>query len=138
MSEWITNAKTSYGVPEYLRGVKIEAELPDGRVETRRADAFHALWATNEPCHIVRYRIVEDVKQASETQVGGTHYVSLSIQPWDAMQSWLTPEQFKGYLLGSVIKYLGRFNAEAANKGGMVDVRKAIQFLNKLVEVADD
>lgn len=31
---------------------------------------------------------------ANLTQVGGDHYSSKNIQPWDAMASWMTPEQF--------------------------------------------
>ncbi len=73
----------------------------------------------------------------SETQVGGDHYKSLSIQPWDAMEVWLTPEQFQGYLLGDAIAYLGRFNSTAEGKGGVQDINKAIHYLTKLVEVLE-
>ncbi len=65
-------------------------------------------------------------------QVGGTHYQSLKVEPWDAMEAWMTPEQFEGYLLGSAIKYLSRYNAEADGKGGKLDIGKAIHFLEKL------
>ncbi len=44
----------------------------------------------------------------NETQVGGDHYISLSVQPWAAMASWLSHEGFAGYLRGNVIKYLAR------------------------------
>ena len=42
---------------------------------------------------------------ARERQVGGDHYLNLDIQPWDAMESWLTEEEFKGFLKGNIIKY---------------------------------
>lgn len=68
---------------------------------------------------------------ASQRQVGGNHYASKSIQPWDAMQAWMTPEEFRGYLRGNVIKYAARCN----DKGGVEDLRKAQHYLEKLIEV---
>jgi hypothetical protein len=64
-------------------------------------------------------------------QVGGEHYQSKSIQPWDAMQSWMTDEQFKGFLWGNVIKYISRWQ----DKGGIEDLRKARHYMDKLIEV---
>ena len=68
---------------------------------------------------------------ANDMQVGGEHYQSKSIQPWDAMQAWMTPEQFKGFLWGNVIKYIARWQ----DKGGVEDLRKARHYMDKLIEV---
>ena len=68
---------------------------------------------------------------ASSHQVGGDHYKTLGIEPWDAMESWMTPEEFAGYLRGNAIKYLARCNA----KGGKTDIAKAKHYLEKLIEV---
>ncbi len=35
------------------------------------------------------------MSEPNETQVGGTHCKDMPIQPWDAMQAWLTPEEFR-------------------------------------------
>jgi len=64
------------------------------------------------------------------TQIGGDHYRSKAIQPWDAMEVWMTPEQFKGFLRGNAIKYLARCD----DKGGMEDIKKAGHYLDKLLE----
>jgi Protein of unknwon function (DUF3310). len=64
-------------------------------------------------------------------QVAGGHYTSKDIQPWDAMESWMTEEQFKGFLLGNVIKYVARFQ----DKGGRIDLEKAQHYLDKLMEM---
>ena len=64
-------------------------------------------------------------------QVGGAHYVSKDIQPWDAMESWMTEEQFKGFMLGNVIKYVARFQ----DKGGRNDLQKAKHYLDKCIEL---
>lgn len=68
---------------------------------------------------------------AREYQLGGTHYTDKAIQPWDAMQSWMTEEQYKGYLTGNVIKYIARFQ----DKGGVLDLQKCKHYLDKLIEV---
>lgn len=67
---------------------------------------------------------------ASKRQVGGDHYLNKSVQPWEAMESWMTPEQFRGYLRGCVIKYVARYE----DKGGMLDLEKAQHYLDRLME----
>ena len=37
-------------------------------------------------------------------QVGGAHYTDKKVQPWDAMEDWMSEEQLKGFMLGNVIK----------------------------------
>ena len=74
---------------------------------------------------------------ANDRQEGGDHYKKMSIQPWEAMEAWATDEQFSGYLLLTAIAYLARVNSVGVGKGGKVDVKKAIHFLEKWVEVVD-
>lgn len=70
------------------------------------------------------------VDQMAQTkQVGGTHYVSLPIPPWDAMQAWF-PESFKDYLLMNAIKYIARNKLDKRE-----DVEKAKHCLEKWLEV---
>lgn len=66
---------------------------------------------------------------ANDRQVGGDHYRSLEIQPWDALRAWMTPEEFAGYMKGTAIVYLAR-TKNVAN-----DVAKAHHTLEKLLEV---
>lgn len=61
-------------------------------------------------------------------QVGGDHYRSQPIQPWEYMESCMTEEQFVGYLRGNVIKYVSRYD----KKGGLQDIDKALHYLQKL------
>ena len=68
--------------------------------------------------------------EAQNKQVGGTHYQKV-IQPWDAMEAWMSREQFIGYLRGNAIKYLARCD----DKGGLEDLQKAQHYLAKLIEV---
>ena len=64
---------------------------------------------------------------ANDKQVGGQHYKNLAVQPWDALEAWLSPEGFSGFLKGSAIAYLAR--------GRELDLDKAIHYLEKLREV---
>jgi len=64
-------------------------------------------------------------------QVGGEHYTNKAVQPWQAMESWMTEEQFKGFMLGNVIKYMARFQ----DKGGKNDLEKAKHYLDKCLEL---
>ena len=69
--------------------------------------------------------------KANTRQVAGDHYKSKTIQPWDAMEAWLTPEQFRGFLLGTSVKYLAR----AGDKGDFKeDIEKAHHYIEKLLE----
>ena len=67
---------------------------------------------------------------ANEIQVGGDHYTSKKVQPWEAMEAWMSPEQFEGFLRGNVIKYIARYK----DKDGLKDVQKARHYLDKLLE----
>lgn len=72
--------------------------------------------------------------QANKTQVGGTHYKEKSIQPWDAMEAWMTKEAFQGFLQGNAIKYLARWK----DKGGVEDLQKAQHYIQKLIETESE
>jgi len=67
---------------------------------------------------------------ASARQVGGDHYKTMAVQPWDALKAWLTPEEFRGYMKGNAIVYLAR----EQSKGGAEDIAKAQHYLDKLME----
>lgn len=68
-----------------------------------------------------------------DKQVGGSHYKDMAIQPWEAMEAWLTPEEYRGYHKGVAIGYLAR----ERQKGGDQDVAKAVHHLQRLLEYLD-
>lgn len=70
-------------------------------------------------------------EMANRLQVGGSHYTSKSVQPWTAMEAWMSEEAFKGYIWGNVIKYIARWE----DKGGKEDLQKAKHYLDKLIEI---
>ena len=73
----------------------------------------------------------EIVVSADDRQVGGSHYKDMPMQPWDVMQAVLTPDEFRGYLKGNVIKYAMR----AGRKDGSDDAGKAQHYRQKLAEI---
>jgi hypothetical protein len=64
--------------------------------------------------------------KANEHQIGGNHYASNDIQPWDYIIA-----NNLGYLEGNIIKYTTRWR----RKGGIDDLRKVIHYAEKLIEV---
>lgn len=75
---------------------------------------------------------IEPVASASAYQIGGDHYASKAVQPWDAMQAWMTQEQFAGFLRGNAIKYIARAGSK---DDALQDYRKGLHYLEKLIEV---
>ena len=63
---------------------------------------------------------------ANNVQVGGTHYKTQDIQPWDAIRSWNLC-----FFAGNAVKYIARHKS----KGGVEDLRKARHYLDKLIEL---
>lgn len=64
------------------------------------------------------------------TEVRPDHYKVGDIQPWDYMQAKMSEEAFEGFLVGNVIKYVSRYS----HKNGIEDLRKAVTYLNKLIQ----
>jgi hypothetical protein len=71
------------------------------------------------------------MENPNEMQVGGSHYKDMPVQPWEVMEAVLTPEEFRGFLKGNVIKYSMR----AGRKEGSDDAGKAMHYKYKLQEV---
>lgn len=63
---------------------------------------------------------------ANQKQIGGQHYKQFQgFEPWDVINVWGL-----GYLDGNAIKYIARWK----HKNGVQDLKKAIHYLEKLVE----
>lgn len=70
-----------------------------------------------------------DYKRINDVQFGGTHYKKHgNYQPWDVITAWNL-----GYLDGTALKYIARWR----DKGGVEDIKKAIHFLQKFLEVEE-
>lgn len=95
------------------------------------SEDYDELWAAAATAVVDALKTTTPAPSAArEEQVGGAHYKNKEVQPWDAMESWMTPEAFQGFLSGNVIKYMARWR----DKNGVEDLRKARHYLNKLIE----
>lgn len=73
-------------------------------------------------------------KSADAIQVGGEHYKTMEIEPWEVLQGVLTQEEWRGFLKGNAIKYGMR---QGRKIGADDDAEKARHYLAKLSEVLD-
>jgi len=62
------------------------------------------------------------------------HYVAGGIETIDYIQAKLTPEQYRGYLLGQVMKYTSRAGKKHDE---LEDLRKAQWYLARLIDLGD-
>lgn len=69
--------------------------------------------------------------RADSYQVGGDHYFSMAMPPWDVMEMVLTPDEFRGFLKGNIIKY----SLRQGRKEGSDDAKKAKHYAAKLKEM---
>ena len=63
---------------------------------------------------------------AFNTQIDGTHYKDMEIQPVDYIV-----QNNLGYLEGNIIKYISRWR----KKNGLSDLRKARHYIDMLIEM---
>ena len=59
-----------------------------------------------------------------------SHYTTGKHEVIDILQDKLSPEEFKGFLKGNILKYVLR----AEHKNGMEDYKKCHWYLTKLIE----
>ena len=67
-------------------------------------------------------------KGANSKQVAGSHYSDKEIQPWDYIHA-----NNLCYFTGNCVKYVSRWR----DKGGIDDLKKAIHYLEKLIELEE-
>jgi hypothetical protein len=70
---------------------------------------------------------------ADDLQISGNHYKDMGVQPWAVMEAVLTPEEFRGFLKGNIIKYAMR----QGKKQDSDDTGKAKHYVQKLDEVTN-
>ena len=62
------------------------------------------------------------------------HYTHGGIETIDYLQAKMTKEQFEGYLLGNILKYVSRYS----HKNGVEDLQKAEWYIDKLIGVIEN
>ena len=78
-----------------------------------------------------RLSIEHEIKTANAKQVGGTHYKSMGVEPWDVVDTWPYAQRI-GYYRGGALKYVMR---SGRKDDEIQEAQKAIHYLEKLIEV---
>jgi hypothetical protein len=73
-------------------------------------------------------------QKARSHQVGGSHYKSLGVQPWDVVDTW-SYEQRVGFYRGNAIKYLMRMGSKDESQ---TEIAKGMHYMQKLIEVLQE
>lgn len=76
----------------------------------------------------------DEVKAVSDMVNSPSHYKQFSREVIDTMQGMSTPEEFKGHLKLTAVKYLSRYQG----KNGLEDLSKAVWYIEKLKEVLEE
>ena len=83
---------------------------------------------------VKEYAIVTPSPSAADP-TNPAHYKTGDVECIDAIRAQLTPEQFKGYLKASLVKYVWRYEHKGA---ALADLEKGKWFLERLIgEVRD-
>lgn len=62
------------------------------------------------------------------------HYTNNDIQPIEIMKQNMTTEEYRGFLLGNIIKYPLRYK----DKNGLEDLKKALTYLTWLIDDVEE
>ena len=71
---------------------------------------------------------------ANAIQHGGTHYKDKAVQPWNVVDTWPLEQRIGAYRHGA-LKYVMRMGSKDEN---VQEIKKAIHYLQKLVEVLEE
>ena len=74
---------------------------------------------------------VTPIMQPSLRQVGGDHYKTMTVQPWDVVDTWPLEQQVGAYRAGA-LKYVMRMGSKDES---VQEIGKGIHYLEKLIEV---
>jgi hypothetical protein len=86
--------------------------------------------------HLLRYDdINHEVPIHPQQEPKGSYYAVGGIEVIDYIKAKLTDEQYKGYLLGNIIKYSGRLNWKGYDKE---DTHKLAEYSQWLKEHGND
>lgn len=66
---------------------------------------------------------------ASSKQIGGTHYQTKAIQPWEVVE-----RNNMGFFDGNALKYIMRYK----EKNGVEDLQKAIHYIERLIDLTNN
>ena len=80
------------------------------------------------------FKYTESEHQPKKDNINPSHYSSGKIECIDAIESALSPEEFRGFLRGNIIKY----NWRCMQKNGVEDLKKSMWYLDRLIRTLEN
>lgn len=77
---------------------------------------------------------IDNEKSANAIQEGGNHYLQMSIEPWDVIDTWPLEQRIGAYRM-NVLKYTMRLGSKDER---LKEARKARHYAQKLVEILEE
>jgi hypothetical protein len=77
---------------------------------------------------------VKQPETANDIQIGGSHYLSMGVEPWDVIDTWPL-EQRVGFYRGNALKYIMRMGTKDE---ALQEIQKGMHYLQKLVETLSE
>lgn len=74
-----------------------------------------------------------NIEKSENDSINPNHYVFGGIETIEYLDAKMTPEEYRGFLKGNVLKYVSR----ESEKNGLEDLKKAKWYLDKLIEVVE-
>ena len=89
------------------------------------------IWAERleAPAEVTQWTPAPEDIEASETQIGGSHYLDMIIQPTEFIH-----KNGLSFIQGNIIKYVCRYKS----KGGIEDLNKAKHYIDLLIEFEEE
>lgn len=100
-------------------------------IDDEPPEAWDRAYNAGKPKEWKETKVAHEVFNGSivDDKINPSHYKTNTIECIDAIEAMLTPEEFIGYLRGSIMKYEWRY----PNKNGVEDLNKSQWFKNKLI-----
>jgi hypothetical protein len=102
--------------------------------EYQERQAVAALGPQIDEPQVIVERGWADSPKAKDRQVGGDHYKSMGVQPWDVVDTWPRDQRI-GYYRGGALKYLMRMGSKDESP---MEVAKGQHYIQKLLEVLNE
>lgn len=108
----------------------IELRFRDGRIWRAEHPQFNRWSNYGVGDDIMAYRRAPSTK-AKDTQVAGTHYKDMGVEPWDVVDTWPLEQRIGAYRHGA-LKYLMRMGSKDESAQ---EIAKGQHYMTKLLEV---
>ena len=120
-------------------------EVDEKGLSLETDDYYHCLYYRGNWARIIEEPKVDEKQIIEKTEerieictkkdpVNPSHYTSSKIECIDAIESALSPEEFKGFLRGNIIKY----NWRCMQKNGAEDLKKSMWYLDRLIKTLEN